>query len=241
MTVLRVVILDMRLVPTGCVIPLEPFAEFLMKFVVVVAAVLVLCLVHVATVAVKHNLKFRNHWAPLLGAVGTFASIVFIAVMSAALGPFRCFTHPNGKWTSGVYGSVVCWETAEHTRLYRARVVKKKTTCSAHPIPPCSLVEQLDMDFLRASFFVHSRFRPEVSYQERNPELNHFTLLRWGGSIGTGPLVHSGAHGSWYLLHASVGDPRRSSHRALLTVEHFDGVLHHCEIPAVARGLCELG
>eukprot|EP00971_Amphidinium_carterae_P025617 505388-Amphidinium_carterae.1 len=117
MTILGVVVLDMSLVPTGCVIPVEPYAQFLMKFVVVVVAVLVLGLVHVATVVCKYKLKFSHQWASLLGSIGTFASIVFMAVMSAALGPFRCFTHPNGKWTSSAYGSVVCWETAQHAHL----------------------------------------------------------------------------------------------------------------------------
>eukprot|EP00403_Amphidinium_massartii_P046689 CAMPEP_0178468920 /NCGR_PEP_ID=MMETSP0689_2-20121128/53164_1 /TAXON_ID=160604 /ORGANISM="Amphidinium massartii, Strain CS-259" /LENGTH=1242 /DNA_ID=CAMNT_0020095983 /DNA_START=65 /DNA_END=3793 /DNA_ORIENTATION=- len=112
---LRLLAFDIEILQLGCVANVAPSSVFLGKVLTIAIAIGGMLLVHCLAVLLVYKGQFQEKRASLYGSVGTVASVFYIAVVSAVIGPLQCQDHPNGNWTCRVYPSVRCWESDEHT------------------------------------------------------------------------------------------------------------------------------
>lgn len=115
---MQVVMLDMSVMNFGCVARGSPLDSFCLQVLFLVICVAILLVTHTLVTKVYYRASFISRIASLLASNVSITLAVFVAVVTAILGPFQCLRNPNGEWTMRGYESVVCWtDTGDHTAM----------------------------------------------------------------------------------------------------------------------------
>lgn len=159
--------LDMEFFNFSCVARTSPLQRFVISIFTMVAAWIVLALVHIVAVFLRHKGNFRGRSTSLIASTGTIFMIFYISVLSNLLEPLQCLQNPNGSWTMQLSASVICWETQEHQTMVAiamvALLVPLGYLAKCCHVVWCfpSRMHAGQVDYLQTYYFLFFRYRSE--------------------------------------------------------------------------------
>jgi hypothetical protein len=158
---------DMEAFNFSCVARTSPLQRFVISILTMVAACIVLLLVHIVVVLMCHKGDFRGRSTSLIASTGTILMIFYISVLANLLEPLQCLRNPNGLWTMQVSPSVICWETQEHQTMVAVAMVSLLVPLGY--LAKCchvvwcfpSRMHAGQVDYLHTYYFLFFRYRSE--------------------------------------------------------------------------------
>jgi hypothetical protein len=152
----------------GCVANADSVTFYVMRIVSVAMVFVAILVVHVLLVIVMQKGKFKERLPTLICVAGTFMLAFNLPIVATISAPFMCDTHPNGKQTLQTYPDTLCWEGESHEAIVGVGIASITfpllylSACAWALFVLPKKVAQGDIPFLKATYFLHCRFRPEA-------------------------------------------------------------------------------
>eukprot|EP00971_Amphidinium_carterae_P306032 6081994-Amphidinium_carterae.1 len=154
----------------GCSFPdSDPLIDFVVRMLIPFSIVLFLGVVHVIFLTFRLGVRRQGRvWTNYSRSAGLVAAIFYISIVSLIISPYQCQEHPNGKWTSQDYKSLICWEGGDHTVMIIISTVSILAPAAFAALvlwavwvyPKKVLIA--DKNFVRGYEFMFDRYKPQA-------------------------------------------------------------------------------
>ncbi|CAE8680241.1 unnamed protein product [Polarella glacialis] len=151
----------------SCVASFSPLQMYAARVFLVLLFFVAAGCIHLLYVALCKKFAEGLEISALVKVMGNLMMIFFISVAGAILGPFRCYTHPNGARTVQEFGGVLCNSEGEHQKMLIVAGIALIMPVSFFAMASYVVIVELpkrmqkaDVAFLRTWSFLYYRYRP---------------------------------------------------------------------------------
>jgi ABC-type glycerol-3-phosphate transport system substrate-binding protein len=161
--------LNLKIINLGCMVQLEPVAEFFIKLFIPLISVVVAGVLFAVIRSRRPDDKWIT-WCLFTNVVGHIALLFFITVVLVTFLPFHCYVHPNGVAASMVTDpEVICWDSPHHSAMisgsvagiifYPVGILGGVIFITA--LYPVAISKPGGVDFLSRYGFIFHRWKPD--------------------------------------------------------------------------------